>query len=406
MSEPPKPAGARPFDGLVVLECTTFLAGPFAGAILAEFGAIVIKIEQPGSGDPFRKFGTPTERGDSLTFLSESRNKSSITLDLRQPKGADLFKRLVARADVVMENFRPGTLEKWGLGYPVLAAVNPRLVMLHISGYGQTGPYRDRPGFARIAHAFGGLTHLAGLPGGPPVTPGSTSLADYMTGLYGVIGMLAALRHRDATGEGQEIDAALYESAFRVLDELAPAFARIGKVRGPEGIGTTNACPHGHFECGDGAWVAIACTTDKMFERLTQAMGQPDLARPDRYGLVARRLQARAEVDGLVQAWTRAMARAAVIDKCLASEVPVGPINTIADIFADPHYQARGNLVPVAAVGLGEIVLPGVVPRLSRTPGRIDHVAPALGHDNERIYGELLGLRVDELAALRVEKVI
>jgi crotonobetainyl-CoA:carnitine CoA-transferase CaiB-like acyl-CoA transferase len=396
----------RPLDGLVVLDCATFLAGPFAAAIMAEFGAEVIKVEQPGQGDPFRKFGTPTERGDSLAFLSEGRNKTSITLDLRRPKGAALFKRLAAEADVVIENFRPGTLEKWGLGYDTLAALNPALVLLRISGYGQTGPYKDRPGFARIAHAFGGLTHLAGLPDGPPVTPGSTSLADYMSGLYGLIGVLMALNHRTRTGEGQAIDMALYEAAFRVLDELAPAYARTGKVRGREGMGTTNACPHGHFECADGGWVAIACTNDKMFERLARAMGRPELAAADRFAMTAQRLAAREEVDGLVTAWTRAMPRDRVMDKCLADEVPCGPINSIADIFADPHYRARDNLVPLVDAMLGQIVVPGVVPKLSKTPGRVESLGPVLGAGNDRVYRERLGLSDEEIAALKREGVI
>jgi crotonobetainyl-CoA:carnitine CoA-transferase CaiB-like acyl-CoA transferase len=395
-----------PFSGLLVLDCATFIAAPFAAAILGEFGAEVIKIEPPGAGDPLRKFGTSTGRGDTLAFLSEARNKASITLDLRKPQGAALFKRLVAEADIVCENFRPGTLAKWGLGYDKLAAVNPGLILLHISGYGQTGPYRDRPGFARIAHAVSGLTHLAGMPGGPPVTPGSTSLADYMSGLYGVIGVLAALRHRDATGEGQEIDVALYEPAFRVLDELAPRFARQGWVRGPEGLGTVNACPHGHFECGDGQWVALACTSDKMFERLARVMGRPDLAAPDRFMTTRQRIASRAEVDGLVGAWIRSLPRDEVVGRCVEGEVPCGPINTIADIFADPHYRARGNLVALDEPGLGEVVVPGVVPKLSRTPGRIAALGPALGSANDAVYRGRLGLSEDDVAALREAGVI
>ncbi|MSP87906.1 MAG: CoA transferase [Alphaproteobacteria bacterium] len=399
-------AAPRPLDGLVVLDCSTFLAGPFAASIMAEFGAEVIKIEQPGEGDPFRKFGTMTERGDSLAFQSENRNKASITLNLRRPKGAALFKRLVAKADVAIENFRPGTLEKWGLGYEALSQINPGLVLLRISGYGQTGPYKDRPGFARIAHAFGGLTHLAGLPGGPPVTPGSTSLADYMSGLFGLIGVQMALAHRARTGQGQMVDMALYEAAFRVLDELAPAYDRIGKVRGREGIGTTNACPHGHFECADGGWVAIACTSDKMFARLAHAMARADLAAPERFQRTAQRVAARAEVDDLVSAWTRAMPRADVMAACLAGDVPCGPINTIADIFADPHYRARGNLLTLVDAMIGRIVVPGVAPTLSATPGRVTSLGPKLGADNDRIYCDRLGLSAAEMAELGKEGVI
>jgi crotonobetainyl-CoA:carnitine CoA-transferase CaiB-like acyl-CoA transferase len=391
-------------EGVRVLDAATFIAGPFATAILAEFGAEVIKVEQPGGGDPFRRFGTATERGDSLAFLSEARNKRSVTLDLRKPAGARIFKALAAKSHVVCENFRPGTMERWGLGWSDLRAVNPALVMLRVSGYGQDGPYADRPGFARIAHAVGGLTHLAGMPDGPPVTPGSTSLGDYMSGLFGAVGILMALRHAERTGEGQEIDIALYESVFRVLDELAPRYAREGTVRGREGAGTVNACPHGHFQCGDGAWVAIACTSDKMFARLTEVMERPDLAA--RYGTTAARLADRATVDGLVQDWTGSMTRDAVVRVCTEGHVPCGPVNTIADIFDDPHFAARRNLVEVLAEGLGSVTLPNVLPRLSATPGRIDHPGPILGADTDAVLGDVLGLTEQECAALRADGVI
>ncbi len=397
----------RPLEGIRVLDAATFIAAPYCAAILGEFGAEVIKVEQPGTGDPFRRFGTATERDDSsLAWLSEERNKSSVTLNLRAPEGADLFKRLVAKSDVVCENFRPGTLEKWGLGWDILHAVNPALVLLRVTGYGQTGPYRDRPGFARVAHAVGGLTNLAGMPGEMPMTPGSTSLADYMSGLYGAVGILLALRHRDATGEGQYIDLGLYESVFRVLDETAPAYARNGIVREREGAGTTNACPHGHFGTGDGKWVAIACTTNKMFARLAEAMGRPELADDEHYGRQRVRLAARAEVDRLVEEWTGSMDQARVMEACLAHEVPCGAINTIADIFADPHFKARGNLAAIDEPDLGEIIVPSVVPRLSETPGRIDTLGPPLGNANDAVYGELLGLTADEIARLREAGVI
>ncbi|WP_299436636.1 CoA transferase [uncultured Rhodospira sp.] len=394
----------RPLDGIRILDAATFIAGPFTTAILGEFGAEVIKIEQPGAGDPFRRFGTPTERGDSLAFLSEARNKRSVTLDLRQPAGARIFRELAARSQVVCENFRPGTMERWGLGWSDLRVVNPALVMLRVSGYGQDGPYADRPGFARIAHAVGGLTHLAGMPDGPPVTPGSTSLGDYMSGLFGAVGVLMALRHAERTGEGQEIDIALYESVFRVLDEIAPRYARDGTVRGREGAGTLNACPHGHFPCGDGAWVAIACTSDKMFARLVEVMGRLDLL--PRYATAADRLADRATVDGLVQAWTRTMPRDEVVRVCTDGHVPCGPVNTIADIFADPHVAARGNLVEVLAEGLGPLTLPNVLPRLSATPGRIDHPGPVLGADTDAVLAEVLGVSEHERAVLRADGVI
>ncbi|GAB3125911.1 CaiB/BaiF CoA transferase family protein [Novispirillum itersonii] len=389
----------RPLDGLRVLDAATFIAGPYSAGLLAEFGAEVIKIEQPGEGDPMRRFGTPTACGDTLAWLSEARNKKSVTLDLRAPEGAALFRDLAAVSDVVIENFRPGTLEKWGLGWQALHAVNPRLVMLRVSGYGQTGPYRDRPGFARIAHAVGGLSYLAGMPGGVPVTPGSTSLGDYISGLYGVVGILLALRHRDATGEGQYIDVALFESVFRMLDELAPAYDHAGTVRDREGSGTLNACPHGHFECGDGRWMAIACTNDKMFARLCQAMQRPDLA--SRFGRVADRLRDRMIVDGEVAAWTRSAPRDAILEICLRHEVPSGPINSIADIFTDPHFAARETIVRIPQETLGSVAVPATLPRLSATPGRIDHLGPALGADTDAVLRTVLNLSETQLADLR-----
>jgi succinyl-CoA:(S)-malate CoA-transferase subunit A/succinyl-CoA:(S)-malate CoA-transferase subunit B len=396
-----------PLAGIRVLDIATFIAAPYSCAILGEFGAEVIKVEQPKGGDTMRRFGTTTERdGDTLVWLSEARNKRSVTLDLRTDRGRDLFLRLVAQADVVAENFRPGTMEGWGLGYEQMAAVNPGLVLLRISGYGQDGPYRDRPGFARIAHAFGGLGHLAGMPGGVPVTPGSTSLADYMSGLYGAIGVLVALRHRDATGQGQVVDMALYESVFRALDELAPAYARHGKVRDREGSGTVNVCPHGHFQSGDGHWIAIACTTDRMFARLCDAMGRPELAAADAWGQVANRLAAREGVDSLVKAWTGGRTRDEVMRLCLEFDVPASPLNTIADIFADPQFQARGNLVSMMDAVMGAVVVPGVLPKLSATPGRIEGLGPRLGEANRDIYGGLLGLSDEEIGKLKDEGVI
>lgn len=394
-----------PLDGIRVLDIATFIAAPFTASIFAEFGAEVIKIEQPGGGDPLRKFGTPAPGGDTFCWLSEARNKSSVTLDLRTPKGAGLFRRLAAESDVVCENFRPGTLERWGLGYEALRAVNPRLIMLRISGFGQTGPYRDRPGFARIAHAFGGLAHLTGMPGGPPLTPGSTSLADYMSGLYGAVGVLMALRERDRSGLGQSIDLALYEPILRVLDDLAPAYAALGVGRDRLGLGTSNACPHGHFRTGDGSWVAIACTSDKMFLRLAEMMGRPELAAPDRYATAAQRIADSETVNGLVEDWVGARTREAVLAACVEGEVPCAPVNTIADIFADPHYAARGDLVTVPGEG-GEAVVPASFPKLSETPGRVTHLGPRLGSGNEDVFGRLLGLTEGEMASLKAEGVI
>lgn len=353
-----------PLSGIRVLDCATFLAAPVAASMMAEFGAEVIKVEQPGSGDPLRRLGTPTEVGDTLMWLSEARNKSSITLNLKDPDGAALFKRLVRDADIVCENFRPGTMEAWGLGYDTLAAINPKLILLQVSGFGQEGPYRDRPGFARIAHAFGGLSYLAGMPGEVPVTPGSTSLADYMSGAYGAYALMVALHERERSGKGQRIDIALYEPIFRALDEIAPAFARGGAVRGRQGVMTSIACPHGHFECADGEWIAIACTNDKMFARLCAVMGRPELAAPDAFGPVAERLERASEVEALVAGWTLEANRETVLAALIEGEVPSAPINSIRDIVEDPHIQARGTLTTLHDPDLQEIPVPNIVPKL------------------------------------------
>src|SRR5882757_4350756 len=290
-------APIRPLEGIRVLDVSSYIAGPFCTTQLAEFGAEVIKLELPGTGDALRNFGTRSNGDETLLFLSEQRNKKSVTLDLRKPEGAAILKQLVAQADVLVENFQVGTLERWGVGWEDLRAVNPRLVMVRISGYGQTGPYRDRPGFGRIANAFGGLSFLAGYPDRPPVTPGSATIPDYLAGLYGALGAMYALRARDLTGEGQVVDIGLYEPVFRILDELAPVFHQSGAVRQRMGPGTVNAVPHSHYPTADGRWIAIACTTDKIFERLAVTMGRPELAGAGKYGTYRQREALREEVD-------------------------------------------------------------------------------------------------------------
>lgn len=408
MSAAPEPAGRPdpPLAGIRVLDIATFLAAPFCGTVLADFGAEVLKIEQPGAGDPLRRFGTVTECGDTLIWLSEARNKKSITLDLRQPEGAELLRRMVAKSDVLLENFRPGTLERWGLGWEALHAINPRLVMLRVSAYGQEGPYRNRPGFARIAHAFSGLAYLAGEPGRLPVTPGSTSLADYMSGVWGALGVMMALRVRDRSGVGQVVDIGLYESVFRLLDEIAPAYEKYGFARERMGADTVNVVPHSHYPTRDGRYVAIACSSDKMFERLAAAMGRPELAAPDRFGRTAARVAARDEVNRIVSDWTSALDSAEVLARAEAHEVPCGLLYSIKDIMTDPQYAARGNLQRVQDPRVGEMVVPAAVPRLSETPAVLDHLGESLGAHNDEVYRGLLGLDAATLARLRAEGVI
>lgn len=406
MTDHPAADANAAMAGIRVLDCATFIAAPYCATVMGEFGADVIKIELPGGGDPLRKFGTPTECGDSLLWLSESRNKRSVAIDLRQPEGAALFKRLVEKADVVCENFQPGTLERWGLGWDVLSAVNPRLVLLRISAYGQSGPYRDRPGFGRIANAFGGISYLAGFPDRPPVTPGSATLADYLSGLYGALGVLLALRARERTSRGQVVDIGLYESIFRILDELLPVYDRTGKVRERVGPGTVNAVPHSHYPTKDGRWVAIACTNDKIFARLATVMGRPDVAGQGRFGTFRERDAEREAVDAMVGAWTSSLPRAEVLRLCDEGQVPCGPVFAIDEITEDPHYRARGNAARVDDPRVGPLRVPAVMPRLTETPGAIRWLGPPLGSDVEQVFGDLLGLSPQQLETLKAQKVI
>ena len=396
-----------PLAGIRVIDVATVIAAPYCATILGEFGAEVLKVEHPLGGDALRRFGTPTSVGDTLTWLSEARNKKSVTIDLHRPEGVELFKKLIEKSDILCENFRPGTLEKWGLGWEVLHDINPGLIMLRVTGYGQYGPYKDRPGFARIAHAVGGIAYLAGMPKGTPVTPGSTTLGDYLTGLYGCIGVLMALRYRERTGCGQYIDAALYESVFRCTDELAPIYGMYGTVRERHGPNHNEfECPHGHFPTKDGKWVAIACATDKLFARLAMAMGRPELASSSTYGEQKTRLENCHDVNEIVSDWCGSLTREEVLERCYATGAPAGPLNNIADIFGNRQFHARRNLVAMDEEETGEtIIVPSVIPRLSETPGQIRHLGPKLGEHTVEVLKDLLGIddcQIDELRNKRV----
>ncbi len=412
MTEPAKETETEtpdlPLKGIRVVDVATFIAAPYCAAILSEFGAEVLKVEHPVGGDPCRSFGSATAREDStLVWLSEARNKKSVTIDLRGPDGAELFRQLCSKADIVCENFRPGTLEKWGVGWDVLSKANSGLIMLRVSGYGQYGPYRDRPGFARIAHAVGGLSYLAGFHRETPVTPGSTTLGDYMSGLYGAMGVLMALRHRDLTGQGQYIDVALYESVFRLTDELAPAYGMYGTVRERHGSHNPIGCPLGHFRTKDDKWVAVACTTDKLFARFAEAMGRPELASSGVYGEHRHRLESNHEVNELVANWAGALTRDEIMKRCIAAGAPVGPLNNIADVYANRQFHARRNMLAVDSDELGEVIMiPNVLPRLSETPGEINSLGPALGQHTDEVLSDLLGMSASEIADLRKRKVI
>ena len=403
MSDAPR---TKPLDGIRVLDIATLVAAPFASASMAEFGAEVIKLEKPGEGDTLRRLGTPSAAGDTYWWMSDGRNKRCATLDLRQPEGAALFRQLVAKADIVMENFRPGTLERWGLGYDALAAINPGIILLRVSGYGQTGPKASDVGVARIAEGFAGTAYLTGEPDGRPLLGGASALADYVTGLYGAYGAMLALRERDRSGKGQMIDLALYDGLLRFLDELAPHHGDTGAVRERMGAETHRSVPHSNYPTGDGQWVSIACTNDLLFTRLASAMGQPECEQHPRFATNAARIEHRDLVNARVEEWTRAHPLAEIVRACAAAGVPCGPIMSIADMAQDEHYRARGSFRTVADHRSGPLRVVDTVPRLSATPGGIDHLGRALAQDNDYVFRELLGLAEDELAALTARGII
>ena len=395
----------KPLSGIRVLDLGTFVAGPFCTTILGEFGAEVIKVEPPGTGDSLRRFGTPSACGDTLMWLNESRNKKCVTLNLRDARGQRVLKDLIRQSDVVVENFRPGVIDRWGIGWEDIRKLNPRTILVQISAYGQEGPYRNRPGFARVAHAFSGLAYLAGEPGRIPVTPGSTSLADYGSGMYAAIGVLLALRAREVTGVGQRVDLALYESMFRVLDEMVPVYQQTGKVRERQGADTVNVVPHSHYHTADGKWVAIACTNDKIFARLAVVAGQPELADDQAWGRVQARLEQRDDVNAWVASWAETLTCADLLAACDAGGVPAATLYSVADIFEDPQYRLRENITTVDS-RIGPLAVQNVIPRLSDTPGSIEWLGEPLASHNEAIFGQLLGMSQQELAELEAANVI
>jgi formyl-CoA transferase len=370
--------------GLKVLELGQLIAGPFAGKTLADFGADVIKIEPPGVGDPLRKWRLLRD-GTSVWWEAQSRNKRSVCLDLRTPEGQDVVRELALQADVLIENFRPGTLEGWNLGWDVLHELNPKLIMLRISGYGQTGPYRDKPGFGVIGEAMGGLRHLTAEPGRVPVRVG-VSIGDTLSALHGVIGVMMALRHRDMNGgEGQVIDVALYESVFNVMESLVPEYDAFGVVREPAGSSLPGIAPSNAYRCNDGQYVLVAGNGDSIFKRLMQAIGRPDMAQDPALEHNDGRVARSSEIDQVVETWTLQHDSATVIRILEQARVPVGGIYTVADIVKDPQYLARDMVVETTMADGSTLKVPGVVPKLSATPGRIAAPAPTLGQHTEQI---------------------
>ena len=393
----------RPFAGLRVLDAATFLAAPFAATLLGEFGAEVIKIEQPGQGDPLRRFGTMTEAGHSLNWASESRNKKTITLDLRKPEGAALMKRLVATADVVMENFRPGTLERWNLVPAALMATDPRLIVVRISGYGQTGPYATRAGFGGIGEAMGGWRALVGTPDRPPSRLG-VSIGDSLAGTYGCMGALAALHERQASGRGQIVDATLFESVLQVMEGLVPEYAAAGHVRARSGSVLKGIAPSNVYPCADGA-LLIAANQDAIFRRLARAMGREELADDARYATHGARGRHQDELDAMIADWTRDQPVAAVEALMEEHAVPAGRMYAAADMLADLHFASRGAIVTVDTAAHGALPMQNAFPQLSRTPGGIASPAPALGADTDAVLAAI-GYDGSARADLRTRGVI
>ena len=399
-SNPPQTSALA---GLKVLEMGQLIAGPFAAKTLADFGADVIKVEPPNSGDPLRKWRMLKD-STSIWWQVQSRNKRSIALDLRTPEGQELVRQLAQDADVLIENFRPGALEAWGLSPDDLIARNPKLIVLRISGYGQTGPYRNRPGFGVIGEAMGGLRHLTAEPGRVPVRVG-VSIGDTLSALHGVIGILLALQHRHATGRGQVIDVALYEAVFNCMESLLPEYSAFGAVRGPAGSALPGIAPTNAYQCKDGAYALIAGNGDSIFKRLMVLIGREDLANDvslqDNAGRVAR-VQ---ELDQAVGEWTAKYSVDEVLNALDGASVPAGRIYTVADIAADPHYAAREMLQNIQLDDGSQLTIPGVVPKLSVTPGQHRSNAPALGQDTDAILKEI-GLSAAQIEKLKASGIV
>lgn len=377
----------RPLSGLKIIELGQLIAGPFAAKILAEFGADVIKVEPP-AGDPLRQWRYVHD-GTSVWWAAHARNKRSMTLDLRQPEGQDVVRRLVADADILIENFRPGAMEKWGLGFEALHAINPRLIMLRVSGYGQTGPYRDRPGFGVIGEAMGGLRYLSGEPGRPPVRVG-VSIGDTLSGLHGVIGVLMALRHREQqNGLGQEVDVALYESVFNMMESLLPEYSKFGAVRQPSGASMPGIAPTNAYPCKDGKYALIAGNGDSIYKRLMTLIEREDLATDPALADNPGRAAQAERIDQAISDWTKSRTLDEVLSAMTEAGVPVGKSYDAADIAADPHYQARDMILETTLPDGSVVKVPGIIPKLSRTPGQVDRLAPQLGEHTDEILDQL-----------------
>jgi formyl-CoA transferase len=394
-----------PLTGFRILDISTMIAAPFAAALLGDMGAEIIKVELPGAGDTLRHVA-PMYANRSLYWSVLGRNKCSITLDLRVPRGRALFLELVKRSDALVENFRPGTLERWDLGYDVLKAANPDIVLVRVSGYGQDGPYKDKAGFGTPAAAMGGLTYITGFPDRPPITV-PIALADYLAGLFAALGGVAALLEREHNERGgQWLDVSLYESVFRLLEAVIPAYGKNGVVRERQGNRTGQSSPIGSYQTADGRYMVLSVSTDRVWARMTEAMGHPEWATDPRYISNPERTRRPDEVDALVGGWFAEHTAEEAQRLLDAAGVPVSPIYSIADIFQDEQYRAREDIITPLDPEVGPVPMPAVLPRFSRTPGGVRFVGPGLGEHNAAIYGGLLGLNEAEQRELREEGII
>lgn len=393
-----------PLQGVRVIEIGTLIAAPFAARLLGEFGAEVIKIESMGQGDPLRKWRKLHE-GTSLWWYLQSRNKKSLSLNLKSPEGIDIVKRLAESADVLIENLRPGALEKLGLGWDVLHALNPKLTLVRISGYGQSGPYRDRPGFGAIGEAMGGIRYTTGTPGSPPARVG-VSLGDSLASMHAVMGaLMSLLRVKTGQGDGQVVDVSLAESVFNVMESLVPEYDMLGHVRERSGGALPGIAPSNTYPTADGAYVVIAGNSDPIFKRLMQTIGRADLAEDPEFAHNDGRAAQSDMLDGAISAWSSALPIDNVLKALEAAEVPAGRIYNVADIVADPHYQARGMILDADLPGGATVKMPGIVPKLSETPGSVNWQGPALGQHTDSVLGEL-GMSADDIAQLKHNGVV
>ena len=395
-----------PLEGIRILDLSTVIAAPFGATLLADFGADVIEVEMPDVGDPLRNLG-PYYEGEGLRWPGIARNKKSLTLDLRQEEGKEILQALVRKSDMIIENFRTGTLDKWGVGYESLKEINPDLVMIRVTGYGQTGPYAHKAGFGTPATAFSGFTYLHGYPDRPPISP-SFSLTDYVTGIYVAFAAVTALYHRDCQeeGTGQFVDVSLYESMFRMMEFLVTDYDVTGTIKERSPGLSGHSAPAGNFLTKDGSWIILVTSSDKTFERLAKAMGREDMLTDERYSTNSVRLTRFEEVNGIVADWVRTKTKDELqtyLDEC---GVPMSQIYSIRDIFEDPQYKARENIVEVGHPRLGKVKIPGVVPKFSETPGSISQIAPDLGEHTDEILKDIIGLDDERIAKLKEKKVI